>query len=244
MGQIEDISFIESIGIKEKICCTNMGNVIYLLNNGQKYKEFGADYQDIEDSINQELFEELKKQCEEYGNSLVSFPQIVIESDTTLYGVVGDYEQGTPLSKLNPTIRIKKLVELIEYMENEIFKLSKKGWNLEDIHEENILLNPSSNDKPIRVIDTDFYCLQKYKSLTELYRDNIKGIFVSIIETIIPSLNISSIWLDPYIQENYMLAANGIIKTSDFIKFLLQVLKIDINSRKNVYSLRKTIDLI
>ncbi len=244
MGQIEDISFIESIGIKEKIRCTNMGNVIYILNNGLKYKEFGADYRDLRDTINQELLENLKSQCDEYGNSLVSFPQIVIANNQSLYGIVGDYEQGTPFINLDPTIRIKRLLELIEYMENEILKLSQKGWNLEDIHEENILLNPSSIDKPIRIIDTDYYCLQKYKSLTELYRENIKSIFIAIIESIIPTLNTSSIWLDQYIQENYMLAANGIIKTSDFIKYLLQVLKIDINSQENIYSLRKTINLI
>ena len=65
MGLIKDYDYIEQIGIKEKICATNMGNVIYLLNNGKKYKEFGADYYDLRDSVNVLFRDDLITQTEE-----------------------------------------------------------------------------------------------------------------------------------------------------------------------------------
>ena len=43
MGKIRNINYINQIGIKKVLCHTNMGNTIYILNNGQKYKEFGVD---------------------------------------------------------------------------------------------------------------------------------------------------------------------------------------------------------
>ena len=40
MGTIRNIDYINDIGIKRVLCRTNMGNTIYILNNGKKYKEF------------------------------------------------------------------------------------------------------------------------------------------------------------------------------------------------------------
>lgn len=241
MGLIKNYEYIEQIGIKEKICTTNMGNVIYILNNGKKYKEFSEDYQDLSDSLNYEFKEDLITQTEEYPNSLISFPEIVIASPTKLYGVVGDYEKGKPLSKISPLTNITTLFIMIEKLEQGIKELSLKGWNLEDIHEDNILINSKSKNNNLRIIDTDFYFLQSEREKAELYRQNLKKVFSSIITIVLPNLNISDIWLDEELQHNYLLASNGLMKTSDFLRFLLSKLSITLQDSINIKTLRKTL---
>ena len=241
MGLIKDYNYIEQIGIKEKICATNMGNVIYLLNNGKKYKEFGADYYDLSDSVNVLFRDDLITQTEEYGHPLISFPEIVITNNKELYGIVGDYEIGTPISKISPLTSITKLMMYVEYLENNIEGLSLKGWNLEDMHEDNILINPRMRKKPVRVIDTDFYRFQPQRDKIELYRQNHKKIFRAVIDSVIPNLNISSIWLDDELQQNYLLASNGLMKTSDFLRFLINKLRAIYQEPKNIKTLRKTL---
>ena len=81
MGKIRNLNYIKNIGIKKVLCHTNMGNTIYILNNGQKYKEFGEDYRDLSDSINREFQESLLQQTKEYGNSIISYPELVIASE-------------------------------------------------------------------------------------------------------------------------------------------------------------------
>ncbi len=241
MGKTQGYSYIEQIGIKKTLLATNMGNVIHILNNGKKYKEFGSEYSDLSDSINQEFKENLETQTEEYGHPLISFPELVIADNKTLYGVVSDFEIGYTFPNIDDQITISRLLGLIDYMEHQIEQLSKKGWKLEDIHEENILLNPGSSSKPIRIIDTDFYCLQPYKDKIELYRSNIEKIFVGIIASLIPNFNESDSWLEEDINEKYFLAANGLIKTSEFIKYLLKRINFTYNKGENVQTLRKSI---
>jgi hypothetical protein len=126
-------------------------------------------------------------------------------------------------------------------MENEIEKLSLKGWNLEDIHEENILINLKSYQKPIRIIDTDYYCFQPDKDKIELYRQNIKKIFRAFITSIIPDLSSTEIWLDDELQDKYFIASNGLMKTSDFLRFLINKLRTIYQEPKNIKTLRKTL---
>ena len=82
MGTIRNLNYIKNIGIRKVLCHTNMGNTIYILNNGQKYKEFSEDYRDLSDSINREFQESLYQQTEHYGHSLISYPEIVISSSS------------------------------------------------------------------------------------------------------------------------------------------------------------------
>ena len=100
MGTIRNIDYINDIGIKRVLCRTNMGNTIYILNNGQKYKEFSGDYRNLSDSINREFQEALLQQTEEKDNTLISYPEIVISSDQELFGIVGQFEEGILLSEI------------------------------------------------------------------------------------------------------------------------------------------------
>ena len=211
MGKIRNLDYINDIGIKKVLCNTNMGNTIYILNNGQKYKEFGEDYRDLSDSINRELQESLLSQTEYYGNSIISYPEVVISTNQELFGIVGTFEEGIPLLEIDPLTKIDYLLSLIDKLEQGIQDISLKGWNLEDLHEENILINPVSKTLPIRIIDTDYHVLQKEKDKLELYRTNIKRIFNAIITSILPSLGKSDILKDKDVEYQYILASNGLI---------------------------------
>ncbi len=241
MGKIRNLDYINDIGIKKVLCNTNMGNTIYILNNGQKYKEFGEDYRDLSDSINRELQESLLSQTEYYGNSIISYPEIVISTNQELFGIVGTFEEGIPLLEIDPLTKIDYLLSLIDKLEQGIQDISLKGWNLEDLHEENILINPISKTLPIRIIDTDYHVLQKEKDKLELYRTNIKRIFNAIITSILPSLGKSEILKDKDVEYQYILASNGLIKPTDFLRYLLLKIKITPKDSITIKTLQKSI---
>lgn len=241
MGKIRNLDYINDIGIKKVLCNTNMGNTIYILNNGQKYKEFGEDYRDLSDSINRELQESLLSQTEYYGNSIISYPEIVISTNQELFGIVGTFEEGIPLLEIDPLTKIDYLLSLIDKLEQGIQDISLKGWNLEDLHEENILINPVSKTLPIRIIDTDYHVLQKEKDKLELYRTNIKRIFNAIITSILPSLGKSDILKDKDVEYQYILASNGLIKPTDFLRYLLLKIKITTKDSITIKTLQKSI---
>lgn len=241
MGKIRNINYINQIGIKKVLCHTNMGNTIYILNNGQKYKEFSEDYRDLSDSINREFQESLLQQTDEYGHSIISYPEIVISSKKELFGIVGTFEQGTPLLEIDPLIQIDYLLNLIDKLEEGIKDISLKGWNLEDLHEENILINAVSQTAPIRIIDTDYHVLQLQKDRLELYRTNMKRIFSAIITSIIPSICKSNILKDKDVEQQYVLASNGTIKVSDFLRYLLFKIKISTKEQLTIKTLQKSI---
>ena len=241
MGKIRNLDYINDIGIKKVLCHTNMGNIIYILNNGQKYKEFGEDYRDLSDSINRELQESLLSQTEYYGNSIISYPEVVISTNQELFGIVGTFEEGIPLLEIDPLTKIDYLLSLIDKLEQGIQDISLKGWNLEDLHEENILINPISKTLPIRIIDTDYHVLQKEKDKLELYRTNIKRIFNAIITSILPSLGKSDILKDKDVEYQYILASNGLIKPTDFLRYLLLKIKITTKDSITIKTLQKSI---
>lgn len=241
MGKIRNLDYINDIGIKKVLCHTNMGNTIYILNNGQKYKEFGEDYRDLSDSINRELQESLLSQTEYYGNSIISYPEIVISTNQELFGIVGTFEEGIPLLEIDPLTKIDYLLSLIDKLEQGIQDISLKGWNLEDLHEENILINPVSKTLPIRIIDTDYHVLQKEKDKLELYRTNIKRIFNAIITSILPSFGKSDILKDKDVEYQYILASNGLIKPTDFLRYLLLKIKITTKDSITIKTLQKSI---
>ena len=241
MGKIRNLDYINDIGIKKVLCHTNMGNIIFILNNGQKYKEFGEDYRDLSDSINRELQESLLSQTEYYGNSIISYPEVVISTNQELFGIVGTFEEGIPLLEIDPLTKIDYLLSLIDKLEQGIQDISLKGWNLEDLHEENILINPISKTLPIRIIDTDYHVLQKEKDKLELYRTNIKRIFNAIITSILPSLGKSEILKDKDVEYQYILASNGLIKPTDFLRYLLLKIKITPKDSITIKTLQKSI---
>jgi hypothetical protein len=75
--------------------------------------------------------------------------------------MVTDFVTGEKLKNIDLNTQIDYLLYLIEKLEESIVDVSFKGWVLEDLHEENILINKSDYNNPVKIIDTDFYLKNK-----------------------------------------------------------------------------------
>lgn len=244
MAKIQDEKYIQDIGIKKVVCHTGMENIISILNNGKKYKQFAKEYQKLDEYGNQEFLDNLILQSKFYGHPIVSFPEIVIKDDKRLYGIVSDFEKGIPLVQLPLDMEIHYLIYLVDCIERGIKDISEDGWQFEDLHEENILINPNSESNPARIIDTDYYQLRKptnKKEALENYRENLKKIFNAVTYSVIPELKISNIWENKKLRKSYMLASTGIITCTDFLRELLYYLKMYNISGKNIETLQNSL---
>ena len=243
MGTILSKESIIEIGIDNLFCHTDMGNKIYLLKNGQKYKKFCSDYGDLRKSVNRNFKADLVEQTEEYGHHLICFPQAVVSSDKWLSGMITDFVNGEKLKRIELTSQIDYLLHIIELLEKGIVDVSFRGWVLEDLHEENILIDLSNHKSPVHIIDTDFYSkndTQDQILLLQTYKDNLVRIFDAIMITILPQFDSSQIWSEPKIKEAYMKATSGEITCSEFLKTLLVTLKFSQQKEQNILTLRKS----
>ena len=243
MDKIQDKKYIKQVGIDKLLCKTGMGNTIYILNDGKKYKEFSSDYRNLNESANVEFAENLILQSQYYQHPVVSFPEIVIKGKKWLYGIVSDFEEGVPLIELPLDVELNYLLYLIDYIERGIKDISEAGWELEDLHEENILINLKSDSKPVSIIDTDYYQMRKIQNQKQAlanYKENLRKIFSAVICSIIPELQISDIWEDANIRRQYLLASMGEITSTEFLRELLYRLNFYNLSGKNIETLQKT----
>ena len=241
MQRIERKEYLDNIGINRLFCNTDLGNKIYILNNGQKYKKFSPDYSDLRYSVNREFKQSLIEQTEEYGHSIVSFPQIVISSDKWVSGVICDFEEGYKLRDIPLDTEIDYLLHIIDYLEKGIENISLKGWVFEDLHEENVMINENNTTRPVRIIDTDFYQKESYRDeimLLQNYKDNLARIFDAIMVSILPRIDRTTLWNDESIALAYNKAVSGELKCTEFLKMLLFKIKIN---QKTIRTLRKTI---
>lgn len=237
-------SYVDSIGIDYLLCHTNMGNKIYILKNGQKYKKLCPDYSDLRQKINRNFKASLLEQTEEYGHSIVSFPERIITSDKWLSGIISDFEVGDKLKDIPVELEIDYLLYIIGLLEEGTEDISLKGWVFEDLHEENILINLETAEKPVRIIDTDFYLKEPSNNsivLLQNYKDNMARIFDAIMTAVLPRVDKSTIWGDPTIQNAYNKAISGDMKCSDFFKILLVKVKHSLNKEKTLLTLRKSV---
>lgn len=245
MGTKKDKKYINEVGKRALLWSTPMGNKIYLLNNGQKYKKFCLDYGDLRSKVNKNFKDRLLEQTEEYGHSVICFPETIITNDKWLSGMVTDFVTGEKLKNIDLNTQIDYLLYLIEKLEESIVDVSFKGWVLEDLHEENILINKSDYNNPVKIIDTDFYLKNKtnnQKELLQNYKNNLERIFDAVMITILPQFDISFMWNDCEIQQAYLKATQGEIKCSQFLKLLLKKLKLTLKKEQNILTLRKTVN--
>ena len=237
-------SYIDSIGIDYLLCHTDMGNKIYILKNGQKYKKLCPDYSDLRIKINRNFKTSLLEQTEEYGHSIVSFPERIIASDKWLSGIGSDFEVGDKLKDIPVELEVDYLLYIIGLLEEGTEDISLKGWVFEDLHEENILINLETEEKPVRIIDTDFYVKEPSNNaivLLQNYKDNMARIFDAIMTAVLPRVDKSIIWNDPTIQQAYHKAISGEMKCSDFLKILLVKIKYNQKTNKTIMTLRKSL---
>lgn len=210
---------------------TKLGNKIYKLGNGLKYKEFHP----LE--IKNNTCPYLREQLELESNIIVFPKRLVIDKDV-IAGYITDFVEGETISQINPQININEFLIKIHTAETEIDILSKKGWSLEDIHDQNILVV----DKTLsfKIIDTDYYIKHKNYNYEQLLRRNRTVLLNSIIFSLIPKINISKTINNKKIEKYYLLASNGYITTTEFFYHLIETL-----SRKHeitdIDSIRKSI---
>ena len=243
MGTENNRQYINNIGKKELLWNTPMGNKIYLLKNGQKYKKFCVDYGDLRQQVNYRFKKSLLEQTEEYGHSIICFPETIISSEKWLSGMVTDFANGEKLRNIDLTTKIDYLLYIIETLENGIVDISIKGWVFEDLHEDNILVDINNEKDPVKIIDTDFYSKESTKdpiAKLQIYKDNLVRIFDAIMTTILPHFDTATIWSNPKIQSAYQQAISGEITCSEFLKTLLVTLKLTHKKEENILTLRKS----
>ena len=245
MGTTNNREYISNMGPKKLLWDTPMGNKIYLLSNGKKYKKFCLDYGDLRQKVNLRFKNRLVEQTEEYGHQIICFPQTIITNEKWLSGMVTDFVDGEKLKDLELDTQIDYLLYLIEKLEQGIEGVSKRGWVFEDLHEENILINKNDDSNPVKIIDTDFYSKNQMDDpiiRLQIYKDNLVRIFDAVMVTILPQFDSSYIWSDPKIHEAYIKATSGDITCSEFLKTLLVVVKMTHQKEQNILTLRKSIN--
>ena len=69
----------------------------------------------------------------------------------------------------------------------------------------------------------------------------MKRIFSAITTSILPSIGKSYILREPDVNKKYLLALNGVIKVSDFLRYLLLKIKISTKEDITIQTLQKSI---
>lgn len=198
---------------------TYQGHTIYLFGEGLKYKEFDPN-NDFYSISNKSFFQGLKNQVEE-TSALVAFPISLVMEKSKLYGVVSPYIPGIPLQDIDPQISINKLLKQITKLEQEIERLTQKGWYLDDINSDNIITNNQKDNLVLTIIDTDFYVRRKKVNYEELLKLNRKQLVSTILSAFAERIMVSKLINDKNIHNAYILAINGFISASEFIIILL-----------------------
>lgn len=243
MGRLENKKYIDEIGIQSLMCNTNMGSKIYILKNNKVYKKLPPEYSDLRRKINRSFKDDLLEQTEYQGHPIINFPETIISSDKWLSGIISEYIQGEEFANISPLEKVDYLLYIIDYMEQGLSYILYKGWTLEDIHEENILITQDESH-PIKIIDTDFYTRTDSKDeliLLQNYRNNMANIFHTIMNVILPKFDQTTIFNHPRIQEKYIEAISGKITCSEFLKEILIVIKFSQKKEQNIISLQKSI---
>ena len=212
---------IPNFANKTLLTKTYQGHIIYLLSNGLKYKEFNQD-NDFYSKDNLLFMKGLIEQTKE-TSAIIAFPISIVMDSKKLYGIISPYIPGIPLSKMNQQITINSLLNQISKLEKEIERLTKKGWFLDDINENNIITNNQKEGLRLSIIDTDFYT-KRNLPYNELLRSNRMLLVKSIIESFIPGILVSKIMKDKKIERSYSLAINGLLPATDFLVILINKL--------------------
>ena len=216
---MEKIITPDALSEKTFLAKTNQGHTLYLLGEGLKYKEFDPE-NDFYSISNKPFYQGLRNQIEE-TSALVAFPVSLVMDKSKLYGVVSPYIPGIPIHEINPQTSINILLKHITKLEQEIERLTQKGWFLDDINSDNIITNDQKDDLRLTIIDTDFYVRRKKVNYEELIKLNRKQLVNTILSAFAERIMVSKLMNNKNIKNAYILAINGYISASEFIVILL-----------------------
>lgn len=234
MSRIITLNYIHKIGIEKTIYNGRTGKNVYLLKNGYKFKEFPEEIRNLDDEDNLFLYNSLLEQTH-LSLKTISTPEKIVMDKESLCGYIAPYEQGVELKDIDPLFLIEKLLQAIHELEEDIKTLSDEGWGIYDLHDKNILIKTQTPF--LKVIDTDCYIKTKENN----YKANMTAIFNTIIYAVIPRIQLSKEFHKKLIQKYYYYAAQGLMKTSEFLEYLLSDLKQYVLSSFTVEDLRTKI---
>ena len=223
MSKVESLDYVQNIGIQETLTTKNSSSNIHILSNGLKYKEFPKILRDLTLKEVNEFQEVLLKQTE-IKSTKILLPRIVIADNENLYGYITEYANGTSIREIDENISLEKLLNMIKELEEEIMILSEKKVRVYDVHDENIIVN----ENEMKIIDTDDYYFdteKKESEILEIKETNLKELFIAIVYSIVPRIQLSKSMKKNEIKYYYTLATQGKIKCSTFIELLLNSIR-------------------
>ena len=218
MANVVKMNYINLVGIERLLISKPTGTKIYILKNGFKFKLFPEDQQKI-DCPEMEYFYNLLLAQTELRFETISTPTQIVTENDMLYGYIAPFSKGTILRDIDPLLLIETLLSLLKKFEREVQELSEAGWIMGDFHDGNLLIDGQLST--ITAIDTD--CYEKVK--TNPYKQNLKAIFSTIIYVILPKIQLSKAYKNKLIKRYFIMAQEGLIRTSEFLEILLTELK-------------------
>ena len=228
------LNYINVVGIDKLLIDKPTGTKIYLLKNGFKFKSFPEHLRKIDCAEMEYLYNMLLNQTE-LSFETISTPTQIVTEDDMLYGYIAPFSNGTVLRDVDPLLLIETLLSLLKKFERDVQELSDAGWIMGDFHDCNLLID--GHLSTITAIDTD--CYEKVKR--NPYKENLKAIFSTIIYVILPKIQLSKAYKNKLIRRYFIMAQEGIIRTSEFLEILLSELKQYIIKDLTVEGLRNKI---
>ena len=239
MKSIIKLKNVQKLGIKETVCEGFFAN-IYLLKNGQKFKEYKEYIREISDeyhNVPKRMEKSLYRQVKLDKNDIYSFPRKIVLDDGEIVGYLAQYEKGEHLDKIDETLKLEQLLKMIKKLEEETTNITELGLLVQDIQSKNILVYGSE----IKMIDTDYYYFPTDKKYIEILKMNIREIFINIIHILLPTLVAGKIW-DEQTRIFYEKVCNDKMSITTFLEYVIDRASL-IVSVDDIETLRDTISV-
>ena len=231
MSKYVSLHYVNAIGIKELVYVNVDGKKIYKLNNGYKFKEFPENFRSMQDPDVKYMHDYLLAQSQ-IDLKTVVVPEMLVVDDNNLYGYLAPFVEGVEIKNIDPEFLITELLRIIQDIESDIRTLSREGWVMEDLHDQNLLISQELSTG--HIIDTDCYI----KTKKDEYRRNMACVFDVIVYSILPRIQLSRAFKNKLIERYFYMGTVGLLSTNEFLRTLLIQLKQLIITNVTVQDLR------
>ena len=232
MGKYVTLNYINDIGIKKVVYENKNGRKVYLLNNGYKFKEFPEDFRSMQDPDVKYVHDTLLEQSKlELKTTIV--PSSLVVDNNNLYGYLAPFIEGQIIADIDPDFLIDILLKILKDMESDMKTLSQEGWQVDDLHDNNVLINKALSTG--NIIDMDDY----FKTKENVTNHNLKCLFNAVIYSVLPRIVTSKTMRNKIMNKYFILASAGRITTTEFLIYLLMELKQYITTGVTLEEIRK-----
>ncbi len=169
-------------------------------------------------------FEESCKELMKLNSDTFVFPKELVYENHIFVGYIMDYIKGKTLNKINENENIYDFINQVKKCEYDVSTLSIYKYYIIDFKEENIMY---TDDKQLKVIDTDYY----YKSNNkELFKDNLASYSVACL---MPLMNVYKYnFKDDRLNHIKRLLIEGRVKPSSYYMEVLSALSHEVSTFK------------